>query len=119
MRSKGLILILYLILILNIGYVAKAEELSYNEDWDYGVVVVLYGSQYGTGFWVSKGWVVTAAHVVNFQSYGKVLLIHGDFEASGTVVYVDQVHDVAVIKADSTPETTKRNYKNHKLQIWP
>jgi len=101
---KGLILILYLILILgNIGYVAKAEELSYNEDWDYGVVVVLYGSQYGTGFWVSKNWLVTAGHVVNFKSYAKVQLIHGDFETYGTVVYVDSVHDIAIIKADSTP----------------
>jgi len=104
MRSKGLILILYLILILgNIGYVARAETLSYNEDWDYGVVVVLYGSQYGTGFWVSKGWRVTAGHVVSWKTYAKVQIFHGDFEASGTVVYVDQVHDVAVIKADSTP----------------
>jgi len=100
---KGLVLIFLLILILNIGQIIRAEELNYNDDWDYGVLVILYGSQYGTGFWVSRGWVVTAAHVVSFQSYGKVLLIHGDFESYGTVVYVDVDHDVAIIKADSTP----------------
>ena len=97
------VLILYLIIILNIGYVARAETLSYDEDWDYGVVVVLYGSQYGTGFWVGRNWIVTAGHVVSFQSYAKVQLIHGDFETYGTVVYVDQQHDVAIIKAEDVP----------------
>ena len=96
-------IILYIIIITTCGEIAKAEELSYNENWDYGVVVVLYGSQYGTGFWVSKNWIVTAGHVVSFQSYAKVQLIHGDFETYGTVVYVDQQHDVAIIKAEDVP----------------
>jgi len=101
---KGLVLLSILItVILQLSIARAGESLSYDENWDYGVVVVLYGSQYGTGFWVGKNWLVTAGHVVSFQSYAKVQLIHGDFETYGTVVYVDQQHDVAVIKAEDVP----------------
>ncbi len=72
-------------------------------DWSNGVVIVLFGSQYGTGWWVAKNYVVTAAHVVNYQNGTLVQLIRGDWKASGQVVCVDSKLDVAVIKTDRMP----------------
>jgi len=71
--------------------------------WDKGVVVVLYGDKYGTGWWVDKQYLVTAAHVVGWTSNVKVTLIHGDYVATGYVIYTDRVHDIAIIKADKPP----------------
>ncbi len=97
-----LIVLILLIIALVASAGAEAEEL-YSSMWDKGVVIVLYGTQYGTGWWVDRYYVVTAAHVVNFQSNVKVTLIHGDYQAIGYVVNIDSLHDIAVIRAEKAP----------------
>ena len=101
MKWTSLFLLVILSLLAAISVVNAAE--LYSSNWDKGVVVVLYGSQYGTGWWVSKQHLVTAAHVVSYRTNAKVTLIHGDYQAIGFVVYVDSLHDVAVIKAEKSP----------------
>ncbi len=95
-------LLLILICIMLVSPLVLAEDL-YSSVWDQGVVVVLYGTQYGTGWWVSDYYVVTAAHVVNYQSHVAVTLIHGDYVSKAIVVYVDRVHDIAILRAEQRP----------------
>jgi len=83
--------------------VLVAGQELYSSKWDKGVVVVLYGSQYGTGWWVSENYVVTAGHVVNYQANGKVTLIHGDYQSIGYVIYANSLTDIAIIKAEKKP----------------
>ena len=101
--------ILLLVVLLGLATSVSAAQAAgsdlYSSLWDKGVVVVLYGSQYGTGWWVDKYYIVTAAHVVNFQSNVKVTLIHGDYQAVGRVIALDSLHDVAVIRAEKAPSS--------------
>ncbi len=101
--------ILLLVVLLGLAASVSAAQAAgsdlYSSLWDKGVVVVLYGSQYGTGWWVDKYYIVTAAHVVNFQSNVKVTLIHGDYQAVGRVIALDSLHDVAVIRAEKAPSS--------------
>lgn len=69
--------------------------------WSDGVVVVVYGNQYGTGWWVNKNYLVTAAHVVGWKNNVTVDLIRGKWVAKGTVVYTDTKHDIAIIRSDT------------------
>ncbi len=75
----------------------------YSSMWDKGVAVILYQDQFGTGWWVDRTHLVTAAHVVDFQSNARVIVMHGDYEARGTAIYVNQLHDIAVIRVDREP----------------
>lgn len=84
-----------------VGSAVKQE--TYADVWNDGVVVVLVGNQYGTGWWAAKDYLVTAGHVVNYQTNLRVTLVHGDWESTGYVVYVNNVHDVAVIKCVHPP----------------
>ncbi|RLG89932.1 MAG: hypothetical protein DRO36_06945 [Candidatus Hecatellales archaeon] len=103
LRNKpGLAVLASLVALAALAHAAAADEL-YSSMWDKGVVVVLYGSQYGTGWWVNEEYIVTAAHVVNYQSAGKCTVIHGDYESVAYVVYVDSLHDVAVLKVERKP----------------
>ncbi|MCD6300893.1 MAG: trypsin-like peptidase domain-containing protein [Staphylothermus sp.] len=95
-------LLLILIIVILVAPLVVAEEL-YSSMWDKGVVVVLYGSQYGTGWWVSDYYLVTAAHVVNYQSNIAVTIMHGDYVSKANVIYIDRVHDVAVLRASTRP----------------
>ena len=72
----------------------------YNAHLDMSVGVVLYGSQYGTG-WLLAPYhdiVVTAGHVVSYNPKATVVFQHGGFRTLGRVVYVDRLHDVAIIR---------------------
>jgi len=84
-----------------VGRATKQE--TYADMWNNGVVVVLVGDQYGTGWWAAKNYIVTAGHVVNYETNIKVTLVHGDWSATGYVVYVNNAHDVAVIKCAEPP----------------
>ncbi len=84
--------------------IATGQDL-YSSMWDKGVVVVIYGDQYGTGWWVEKRHIVTAAHVVDFQTNARVNIIRGDYQSIGTVLYVNQFYDIAIIKVENEPET--------------
>jgi S1-C subfamily serine protease len=91
---------LFIVLLIPLAYAIPAHAGS---SWRDGVVIVVYGSQYGTGWWVSKDVLVTAGHVVNYQENATVQLIRGDWKGGGVVVYVDSKKDVAVIKTDGMP----------------
>ena len=88
----------------------EAERLVYDNSWDKGVVVVLYQSrQYGTGWWVNleDKILVTAAHVVNFDSsadQNDITIIRGTWTTKGKVIYLDRYSDICVIQADQVPE---------------
>ena len=99
MRRLKLLLVLQLIVLIASAAIVSGQEI-YSSIWDKGVVVVLYGSQYGTGWWVNRNHIVTAAHVVGFQNNVRVTLIHGNYESIGQVIYVDSLHDVAIIRAE-------------------
>jgi len=101
-RLQALLLITIIVLGLAIT-VAADKPLMYSQDWNNGVVIVLLGEQYGTGWWVNDWYVVTAAHVVNYESHITVTLMHGDWISKGQVIFVDRVHDVAIIRAESKP----------------
>ena len=110
--SKAYVLLAFLMLALIVvsPAVASAATTSttqrmYADVWNDGVLVVLVGDQYGTGWWVNQNYLVTAGHVVNYQTNSKVTLVKGDWVGTGLVVYVDGVHDIAVIKAESRPAT--------------
>ena len=93
----------------------KAQKLMYEKSWDQGVVVILYRvSQYGTGWWVyvdpnhNYGYLVTAAHVLNFNPHADendIEIIKGSFESRGRVVYLDRFSDVAILKVSPVPPT--------------
>lgn len=100
---RALLLVLLLVLPAFLAGIHAAETDLYSSMWDRGVVVVLYGNQYGTGWWVDRQYVVTAAHVVDWRSGVKVTLLHGDYQAVGYVVYTDSVHDIAIIRAEKPP----------------
>ena len=80
---------------------AEAEELAFSQSWLRGTVVVVYGSQYGTGFWLNPSHVATAAHVVNSELNAVVTVIRGNVRGSGRVVALDPRSDIAVIYVDS------------------
>jgi len=88
----------------------EAERLVYDNSWDKGVVVVLYQSrQYGTGWWVNleDKILVTAAHVVNFDSsadQNDITIIRGTWTTKGKVIYLDRYSDICIIQADQVPE---------------
>ena len=88
----------------------EAERLVYDNSWDKGVVVVLYQSrQYGTGWWVNleDKILVTAAHVVNFDSsadQNDITIIRGTWTTKGKVIYLDRYSDICVIQADQVTE---------------
>jgi S1-C subfamily serine protease len=65
--------------------------------------VVLYGDQYGTGWFVSNKYIVTAGHVVSYQTNAKVTLIKGDYTGVGYVIYTDSLTDIAIIKVEKGP----------------
>ena len=118
MRKIAYMLLAFLIALTLIAPVAadnqdrdvEAERLVYDNSWDKGVVVVLYQSrQYGTGWWVNleDKILVTAAHVVNFDSsadQNDITIIRGTWTTKGKVVYLDRYSDICVIQADQVPE---------------
>ena len=67
------------------------------------MAVVVYGSQYGTGWWVAKDTLVTAAHVVSWTKNATVTVIRGDWKTSGVAVYVNAQTDIAVIRTEGMP----------------
>jgi len=99
---KRLALLILLILI-GLAGSAYAQTELYSSSWDKGVLVVLYGDQYGTGWFVARNYVVTAGHVVNYQTNSKVTLIKGDYSGVGYVVYSDSLYDIAIIKVEKPP----------------
>ena len=96
------ILLVLIVLAVLLAQITMAMDL-YSSTWDNGVVVVLYGTQYGTGWWINDYDLVTAAHVVNYQSHITVTIMHGDYVSKATVIYVDRIHDVAILRAASRP----------------
>jgi len=100
--TRALLLIVLVLLVMASVAGARVSDL-YSSSWDKGVVVVLYGTQYGTAWWINENHLVTAAHVVNYQSHITVTIMHGDYTGKATVIYVDQVHDIAILRADSRP----------------
>ena len=93
-----------MLLIIVYPVVVSAETVDlYSSSWDKGVVVVLYGSKYGTGWWVNEHYVVTAAHVMDYSSNVEVSILHGDYKAVGEVVYIDEIYDIAIIRVDNPP----------------
>ena len=71
------------------------------DEWAKGVVVVVYGSQYGTGFWINPSHIATAAHVVGYNPHAQVSVIRGEASAQGIVVALDSNADVAVIQVSN------------------
>lgn len=82
---------------------AEALKVVYNANLDKAVLIVLHGVEYGTGWWVAPGTVVTAAHVVGYDPQAEVVLVKGEWRGFGRVVYVDKEKDVAVIRVDGEP----------------
>jgi len=102
MRSRlaGLTIIIILLYMI---YPVASQELALNIDWENGVVVVLLGSQYGTGWWISENYLVTAAHVINYQ-ITQVQIIKGDYISSAKVIAYDQKYDVAILYVSQPPK---------------
>lgn len=99
--GKSSIILTILILLCSIA--ASGQTELYSSSWDKGVLVVLYGDQYGTGWFVNRNYVVTAGHVVNYQTNSKVTLIKGDYSGVGYVVYTDSLTDIAIIHVEKPP----------------
>ena len=95
------ILTLVLLLALLSPLQVQAEELAFSSSWLRGTVVVTYGSQYGTGFWINPSHVATAAHVVSNNPQAVVTVIRGSVRSLGRVVALDARNDVAVIYVDN------------------
>lgn len=76
-------------------------NLAFSQDWLKGTVIVLYGSQYGTGFWINPNHIATAAHVVSYNPAATVTVLRGAIEAQGNVVALDRETDVAVINVQN------------------
>lgn len=74
-----------------------------DKGWDKGVAIVTADGYYGTGWWIDRNTMVTAAHVVEYK-YKTVRVIHGYFETTGRVVSIDQKRDIAIIKTQSMPK---------------
>jgi len=89
---------------------AAVEPLKvlYDNKLDRSVVVVVYANrQYGTGWWVNEHYIVTAAHVTDYQANVPVTILHGDYESKGYVVGLDRSRDVAVIYVEQPmPDAT-------------
>jgi len=75
------------------------QELLVNKGWDKGVAIVTKDGIYGTGWWVSKDVMITAAHVVEYK-YKTVDIIHGSYHSTGKVIHIDKRRDIAVIKVN-------------------
>lgn len=83
---------------------AEDNEIPLSDDWARGVVVVVYGSQYGTGFWINPSHVATAAHVVSYQSNARVTIVRGNIRLQGIVVAINSQTDVAVIQVQNADQ---------------
>ena len=102
MRARALLLLSLLLLALALPPTAVGREVELvSEAWLRGTVIVLYGSQYGTGFWINPTHIATAAHVVNFDPTAVVTIVRGSAVSRGRVVALDRAGDVAVIRVDS------------------
>ena len=105
---KVLGVILVLIPLLGLPVLASAltpaEELAYSLGWDKGVVIVRWQSQYGTGFWIARDYLATAAHVTR-SNYGTVEVYKGDWHATCQVVALipETQGDVEIIHCPSMP----------------
>lgn len=71
--------------------------------WDKGVTIVTADGLYGTGWWISKDTMVTAAHVVEFR-YKAVDIIKGSYRSKENVVYLGKNRDIAIIKIRNPPD---------------
>jgi len=105
MRRRILGIVLVLIPLLGAPILAHAhtpEQLAYSLGWDKGVVIVRYGNQYGTGWWVAPGYIVTAAHVVDERVGAVATIYKGEWRAKGTVIAVlDSKHgDIAIVEVE-------------------
>jgi len=77
-------------------------KVLYDYRLDRSVVMVIYASkQYGTGWWVNSHYLVTAAHVTDYQQGVPVTVIHGSYTSRGVVVAVDKNHDIEVIRVNN------------------
>jgi len=85
------------------------KRLSFSEDWLNGVVIVVYGNQYGTGFWINSQYIATAAHVVNFNPSAVVTIIRGSVRSQGRVVALDRQTDVAIIYVQNADRFTNKH----------
>ena len=83
------------------------KPLAFSEDWFRGVVVVAYGRQYGTGFWINPTHIATAAHVVSFNPNARVVVIKGSIHSQGQVVALDRETDVAIIYVENADQFDK------------
>ena len=92
-----LVLLLVLAPLAAILTAAELQPLSSfpNPSWADGVVVVICGNSYGTGWWVSDLHVVTAAHVVG--SYDSCTVLRGGVESKASVIASNQSLDAAVL----------------------
>ena len=88
---------------------ATSQPLSFSPDWLNGVVIVVYGSQYGTGFWINQQYIATAAHVVSYTPNARVTVIRGQVQEPGQVVALDRDTDVAVIQVSNPDQFTDKH----------
>ncbi len=88
-------ILVILVVMLFVAPVADASMLPL----DRSVVTVVYQSYYGTGWWVDDTHIVTAAHVVGWESGVNVTLVKCGWSSDGRVIYVDAKRDVAVIES--------------------
>jgi len=112
MIKPKLFFTLILLVIISFPLVTIAEtnttkKLTFSEDWLKGVVIVVYGNQYGTGFWINPSHIATAAHVVSYDSNARVTIIKGSVQAQGQVVALDRGTDVAVIYVQNADQFDK------------
>ena len=103
-----LVFAFFIIIILSTTAYAEqnVQQIAYEREWDQGVVVVVYGTQYGTGWWVSPNHVVTAAHVVDFNNDVEVQIIKGKV-LQGRVVAISRDDDLAVIEVQDAGRVRK------------
>ena len=95
--------------ITNTTATSQPQPLSFSPDWLNGVVIVVYGSQYGTGFWINQQYIATAAHVVSYTPNAQVTIIRGSTSSPGRVVALDRNTDVAVIMVQNPDQFNNKH----------
>lgn len=109
-KFKNIFLIsIFLLLLFFMITPASCDEqrLVFTQSWLKGVVIIVYGNQYGTGFWINPTHVATAAHVVSYDSNARVTIIRGNKQSQGQVVALDRSSDVAIVFVNNADQFDK------------
>ncbi len=76
-------------------------QVVYGESYDEfatKTVVIVQGSGYGTGSFISENFVLTANHVVKYGESAKVINRFSNYESQAKVIARDLAHDLAILQ---------------------